>query len=261
MKIFQFRYFLLLFLLFSGITYVVYSAILFDSDDSNIWYWPYNTGYTDNLATVNKDNNLDGGPIICPNTDCGDGIVNGSDICDPADSSRTNWGVNWCNNSCVPINSAVCGDGIMTSPETCDDGVQNGHPGKCTVTCDGILPKCWNNIEEAWEECDKWSWGWDIDASTFCSQSCKIKPKGTLGGIPTCWDDEIDASEGEVCDDGSTNSDTIAWSCKTDCSGRVPIPCTGCACDNSCTPVIPSIPDPVVDPPAQPTNGSTTDSF
>ena len=33
-----------------------------------------------------------------------------------------------------------CGDGITTDPETCDDAGNNGTPGFCNTTCDGIVP-------------------------------------------------------------------------------------------------------------------------
>lgn len=271
MKLLRFRYILSVFIVtLSALLFVAYSAILFDTDSSTIWYGPLHISgsinYTDNQASVTTDNNLDGGPIICPQVSCGDGIINGSDICDKADLSHTHWWINWCNNSCIPINGAVCGDGITTQPEFCDDGVDNNHPGFCNEFCTARLPKCWNTLQEDYpldtsknEACDKWPlWG-NIDLTHFCSHSCKIKVIGTWpgGGTINCWDDEIDP--GEICDEWSTNG-TWPGHCLSDCSDIEPIPCVGCSCDNSC-PVTPITPGPVINPPTPPTTGNSSDSF
>ncbi len=268
MKLLRFRYILPVFILSIWVfVFAVYAAVLFDNDDSLVWYGPVHNGYSDNQATVSINNSLDGGDVICPLVHCGDGIINWSDICDKGDTiNMVNWWAYGCNNSCIPIHAPVCWDGIKSWIEFCDDGVDNNHPGYCNDTCSAILPKCWNNIQEEYpidisknEVCDKWpTWGM-IDSTHFCSHSCKIKIIVTWfgGGWINCWDDEIDP--GEICDEWSTNG-SWEWHCRSDCSGIEPISCVGCLCDNSC-PVAPTIPGPVVNPPTPSTTGNSSDSF
>ena len=64
---------------------------------------------------------------------CGDGSVDLGETCDDSGESAT------CDADCTAVS---CGDGVTnsTAGETCDDGVNNGNPGSCNATCDGIEP-------------------------------------------------------------------------------------------------------------------------
>lgn len=53
-----------------------------------------------------------------------------------------NWGVGRNHRECKYYEITWCGDGILDSGagEVCDDGVQNGQPGKCSLSCNGTIP-------------------------------------------------------------------------------------------------------------------------
>lgn len=181
-------------------------------------------GFVNLPGEMCDDGILGGGP--CPNNCqgdpslpvCGNGIVEGAEVCDDGDGIDNNA----CNNSCQP-NGEFCGDGIVNGTEVCDDGDPFGGP--CPSDCqpgdgdivacgDGIagntlgeicddgnvipgdgctncqldLLVCGNGIVEGGETCDDGPGG-------VCPDDCNPEE-----GMPICGDGVVDP--GEICDDG-----------------------------------------------------------
>jgi cysteine-rich repeat protein len=102
---------------------------------------------------------------------------------------------------------AICGDSVQEGLETCDDGAQNGQPGMCNTTCDGIEPPigtfCGDGetqtpndqgtgglLNDGNEECDDGN----NDDGDGCSASCVLENPG-----PSCGDG-IRTTPNEECD-------------------------------------------------------------
>ena len=105
---------------------------------------------------------------------CGDGVLGGTEECDPPgktvyDTSAcplASSTIKICNNQCkwsltsnISCRSAAggsCGDGkIQTlAGETCDDGALNGTNGRCNTTCNGTVELCGNGNLDSGEFCD-----------------------------------------------------------------------------------------------------------
>lgn len=108
------------------------------------------------------------------NVSCGDGVLGGTEECDPPGKKTYNTSacpsgvvnVNVCTNqckwavtstvSCRSVAGGSCGDGKVQSQagETCDDGALNGTRGRCNATCNGIYESCGDGVLEATEFCD-----------------------------------------------------------------------------------------------------------
>jgi cysteine-rich repeat protein len=176
---------------------------------------------------------------------CGDGLVSPQDgeACDNGDDNSN------APNACrVDCSLPQCGDGVTDNftttvdldddgtPEAvegCDDGANNSDllPNACRATCqrpscgDGVLdtiPTIDTNDDgepDAIELCDD---GNDIDNDS-CDSSCAF----------SCGNGTID--DGEECDDGALNSDTVVNACRTTClnpSCGDGVPDTGEQCDD-----------------------------
>ena len=121
---------------------------------------------------------------------CGDGVVEGDEICD--DGFEGNQPENMCTPGCIP---AKCGDAYVqpSNGETCDDGAFNAAMpgyGQCSTSCvresfcgDGVVQI------EAGEECEPGGGG---DGEN-CGAMCKLSPRlvfvtsavfsGNMGGL------------------------------------------------------------------------------
>ncbi len=108
--------------------------------------------------------------------------------------------------NCMP----TCGDGVATAAEECDLGPGNtGEYGGCTADCH-YGGWCGDGIVQPEEQCDK---GYKENGATYsknasdgaCTRGC------TLAHF--CGDGQIDAANGESCDDGANNG---KGSCKGD---------------------------------------------
>ncbi len=110
---------------------------------------------------------------------CGNGILQGAEVCDDGNLDQTD--------DCAACQTASCGDGYeYLGEEECDDG--NLDIDGCDSTC--VTEECGNGIQQFGEECDDGGTG-DDDG---CSSTCLNEVCG----------DNIQQS-GEQCDDGNTD--------------------------------------------------------
>ncbi len=161
----------------------------------------------------------------CLPTNCGDGIQQSGEQCDPGSSGN----IKDCNYDCtVPR----CGDGIFNAAagEECDDGAANSATGACLPDC--RTAKCGDaNVQSGVEACDdgrdsaleKTACPYGLKTCTLCSD-CQW---ANLTG-PFCGDGERQ-SDYEACDQGALNGATsCAYGtasceiCNGDCSSLVP---------------------------------------
>lgn len=139
-------------------------------------------------------------------TECGDGIVAGSELCDDGENNGAGYG--FCQTDCSP--GPRCGDGEVNGDEVCDNGVNlSGYQSAseenpCAPGC--VLPSyCGDGrLDGAFgEQCD------DGEENTGeyggCNADCTIGPR--------CGDGIVNGEE--LCDDGNaSNRDSCDVSCK-----------------------------------------------
>lgn len=136
---------------------------------------------------------------------CLDGC--GDDACDPEESFDT------CPQDCT---SPVCGNGHLEAGEECDDGNEDNDDG-CLSACSGENDCCVPNVcgdgfvntTDAGdglqvEACDDGNTLDGDDCSADCQQDLTL-----------CGNGQLD--QGEECDDGVGNSDTLVDACRTNC--------------------------------------------
>ncbi|MEK6844600.1 MAG: Ig-like domain-containing protein [Nanoarchaeota archaeon] len=71
-------------------------------------------------------------------------------------------------NSCITTES--CGDGILNGNEICDSGANNGQPNNCNSICTGITASvCGNSVQEIGEQCDGAS---AVSCPGLCQVNC-----------------------------------------------------------------------------------------
>ncbi|MDO8509498.1 MAG: DUF4215 domain-containing protein, partial [Nanoarchaeota archaeon] len=131
---------------------------------------------------------------------CGNSITEAGEQCDDGNTIQTDS----CLNTCV---STTCGDGIVQSPngnnvnEICDDGVDNGNANKCNSQCTGLTSAlCGNNIIETGEACD--------DGNTVNTDDC------TNSCITAVCGDGITRIGIEECDAGTIGNSQCTSLCK-----------------------------------------------
>jgi fibro-slime domain-containing protein len=154
-------------------------------------------------------------------TICGDGIVEGTEQCDPgtsqsdagaADAGASDGGAptvyGGCNSDCT--RGPYCGDGIVQSPpEQCDDGVNLTPYGGLSKVCGPgcrFAPYCGDGVVSNGEQCDEGA----LNGSGYghCTSSCHLGPR--------CGDGQLQ-SPPEQCDDGMLNG-TSGSKCNADCT-------------------------------------------
>ena len=128
---------------------------------------------------------------------CGDKIVQTGPLpaheqCDDGSNLSTYGGLD--SMACGPgcQFAPYCGDGVISNGEQCDEGSNNGTGyGHCSATCT-LGPRCGDNLTNGPEQCDD---GISNGASNDpCSANCTLK----------CGNGMIDP--GEQCDDGTVNN-------------------------------------------------------
>jgi hypothetical protein len=170
---------------------------------------------------------------------CGDGRTDqGREQCDEGAMNASNdgdyspiappAGHKACNRACRLMH--FCGDRMVDAgKEQCDLGADNGKAPAagatgCSLQCTPIVAPpvaspCGNGMPDQGEECDRGAANvksGDVYARTpptsgqpDCNQNCKL--------IHFCGDDDVQADQGEACDNGKGNSDTAADGCTTEC--------------------------------------------
>lgn len=129
----------------------------------------------------------------------------------------------------------VCGDGIFECSEACDPGTSSScdPTDTCSATC--ALEACGNGVQECLEACDEGEQ--NGQPGSRCAADCTRLPP------PNCGDMEVQADEGEQCDDGNAmDCDDCNRFCETESCGNNVAECleecddgNASACDG-CTP-------------------------
>ena len=98
-----------------------------------------------------------------------------------------------------------CGDGIVNGNEVCDDGVNDGRYGGCNPGCDGLGPYCGDGALAAGiEACDD---GRNISTygQPGCGPGCKIVPRCGDGRVDGLYGEACDDGNTES-DDGCSST-------------------------------------------------------
>jgi cysteine-rich repeat protein len=181
-----------------------------------------------------------GGPTVC-----GNGVVEGFEVCDDGNTDGTD--------ACTAVcQDAECGDGVVwDGVEECDDG--NDEPddtcdncmtttapsttsstvvtttsSSSTSTTTTTIPACGNGVPDPGEECDDGN----ENPTDGCTNTCTICGNSVVTDPETCDDGNLNDGDGcdsnctdtacgnglvvapETCDDGNTNNND---SCPADC--------------------------------------------
>ena len=146
-------------------------------------------------GSANSDTEADACRTTCAEASCGDGAIDTGEVCDDGNTVNTDA----CLNSCTP---SVCGDQVVQDNEECDDGAANSddESNACRTTC--LLASCGDAVADLGETCDT---GGETAA---CDSDCTVS---------ACGDGLVNATAGEQCDDGESNSNSVADACRTNC--------------------------------------------
>ncbi|MCG5053623.1 MAG: DUF4215 domain-containing protein [Myxococcales bacterium] len=180
---------------------------------------------------------------------CGDAVTSNGEECDDG-SAKNGTSASACMSTC----KAKCGNGLPDPGEQCDDGKANntGAYGKCRTDCT-LGPRCGDGIPNGGEQCDD---GKNDGTYGTCAPGCAFGPRcgdnqvqATAGELcdqgpanassaygsnlcttrcrpaPRCGDRTVDVTFGEACDDGK--NDGTPGSCASDCKAAIPLPSCG----------------------------------
>lgn len=183
------------------------------------------------LALAQTQVTLDSNKVTLYNSNipqqyCGDGIINGNEICD---EGNLNGQVGHCNIQCTGTTTAVCGNSIKETGEDCDDG-NSLNTDACNMSCK--YTRCGDAIRQqpngygTNEVCDEGSLNGQLN---HCNALCT--------GMTTdvCGNHILESSE--QCDDGNSNNNDA---CKNDCTlnycgdGYIYIGLEQCESDGDC---------------------------
>ncbi len=131
---------------------------------------------------------------------CGNGVVNTGETCDPPDDSA-------CSGACLPnCQCPTCGDNqVNQASEQCDGSDDANCPGNCRANCQ-CGGSCGNNVVDFGEQCDGTATNGQCPASA-CQPDC------TCG--PYCGDNVVNG--GEQCD-GSGSTACPPSACQANCT-------------------------------------------
>ncbi|MDX2055669.1 MAG: DUF4215 domain-containing protein [Polyangiaceae bacterium] len=156
---------------------------------------------------------------------CGDGAIGAGEQCDAGANNQAGAAYGGCTTSCTL--GPACGDGVTTNGEACDAGVLNGtSSSKCQLDC---KLKCGNGTLDAGEQCDEGTAN-NTGGYGKCTNTCLFGPRcgdgvkqvnemcddgkndgsyGTCAPLcvlgPRCGDGALQATAGELCDNGAQN--------------------------------------------------------
>ena len=94
-----------------------------------------------------------------------------------------------------------CGDGIVNGDEVCDDGVNDGRYGGCLPGCHGLGPYCGDAMTQSdVEQCDD---GRNLSTynQPGCGPGCRTVPRCGDGHVDSSWNEQCDDGN-TVSDDG-----------------------------------------------------------
>jgi fibro-slime domain-containing protein len=119
----------------------------------------------------------------------------------------------------------VCGDDFRTPNELCDNGTppldttgtntNDGSYGSCTTSCK-LGPYCGDATPNKPEEaCDN-----GVNQTPYATSAAAALASCAPGCVEPayCGDDKVQGSYGELCDNGTANSDTAYGGCTTKCA-------------------------------------------
>jgi fibro-slime domain-containing protein len=98
-----------------------------------------------------------------------------------------------------------CGDGIVNGAEVCDDGINDGRYGGCEPGCGALGPYCGDGmVEPGVEQCDD---GRNLSTydEPGCGPGCKTVPRCGDGRVDSLWGETCDDGN-VVSNDGCSSS-------------------------------------------------------
>jgi cysteine-rich repeat protein len=129
----------------------------------------------------------DGAPAVC-----GDGVVEGDEVCDDGVNDGSYDG---CNPDCLS-RADYCGDAQTNGPEACDDGVNDGSYGTCNNNCT-LADYCGDAVLNGNEVCDDGVNDGSYDGcANDCSALAEFCGDGAVNGPEPCDDGNADSADG-----------------------------------------------------------------
>ena len=156
---------------------------------------------------------------------CGDGIVDGSEVCDEADENTQAMYAQekTCLQDCLAYTD-YCGDGVKNGPEVCDEGENNSdaysEAKHCNQDCSGYAAHCGDDTCQAQEtcpaDCMSVCGDGDLQAGEQCDEMGNTADCDADCTKPECGDEFVNPSfMDEQCDDKNMdNSDDCVEGCQ-----------------------------------------------
>ncbi len=152
-----------------------------------------------------------------------------------AQNAGTDWTGPYTHVECQPYEITWCGDGVKDTDEgeTCDDGTLNGQPGKCNVSCNGIVPNppingvC-NPVYNGQTLPGPYNWT-DVSA-VVCSSGTPVIGTGFPGG-PWTWSCNGQNGGTNASCSASKTPPPVPGVCSTTVTGLQAAPLTNGACN------------------------------
>jgi len=179
---------------------------------------------------------LDGSPSPRPVPLCGDGVIEGSEICDDGNSNteiQCEYGMALCvscSNDCsleFTITGPYCGDSVLDLEEFCDDGNSFTE-----FECDYGFPTCLGCSEDCSQEfalAGPYCGDGFLDPQEFCDDGNSFTEYECDYGIVQCYGCSEDCAvemllTGGYCGDGVCQPEEIPSQCSPDCNAIEDLP-------------------------------------